>query len=341
MTLHSADRRHFLALGLALPALLAGCGGGGDDAAAYGPLTLDTPGDREETVGGAFTNAAIPRPRRDISYSSSDPRIAMVGAPGEVETLAHGTVTITATESGTDGRTASYQLRVLSPVLNGRLLEAMSVRSNNTGIEYPYTVYLPASYASGNKRYPVIYMTDGQWSKWQYQLLDSKAKEIILVMIYQGPFDRRLIDYYPPGADAYMRFLKQEMVPLIEAAYRTNGDRTFYGSSAGGALGIDLLFNEPVGEPFFKRYMLGDPALFKLTQAEYDKEAARYNASNQLPVTVFMTGTPQGNGPLATAMAARLRARAYGGMTVDLSEYNLDHAVMAGPTFSEAIDRYF
>lgn len=341
MTQPTVDRRHFLALGLTLPAFLAGCGGGGDGApGATGPLTFATPGDLEAPVGASFGNAAAVAAGRVANYSSSDPRIATVDAAGVFVIAARGTVTITATESGPGGRTASYTLRVVPAVLNGRLLDGMTVRSTNTGIEYPYTVYLPASYGSGDKRYPVMYMTDGQWTSDLYQLVDRKAKEVILVMIYEGPKDRRLIDYCPPGANAYMRFLKEELAPLIESAYRT-GERTFYGYSAGGALGIDLLFNEPVGEPFFKRHVLGDPAFWKLTQAEYDKEAARYNTSNQLPVTVFMTGTPKGNGAVAEAMAARLRARAYGGMTVQLSPYNLPHEQMNLPTFTEAIDRYF
>ena len=96
-----------------------------------------------------------------------------------------------------------------------------------------------------------------------------------------GVTDRRMIDYVSPDTKAYTRFLKKEqMVPLIESGYRTNGERTFYGVSAGGALGVDMLSNEPVGTSFFKRYVPGGAALNLLDQQVVDE---RRRASRPAP----------------------------------------------------------
>lgn len=267
--------------------------------------------------------------------------MALVTTRGRVDSLARGTVTITATESGVNPQSISYTVRVLPAVLKGSFIDETSLRSTHTGIDYPYTVYLPAGYAAGTKRYPVIYMTDGQWNTNLYKMADQRGKEFIMVMIYQGPEHRRMTDYLPPGTTAYMRFLKTEMVPLIESTYRTNGDRSFYGVSAGGTIGSVLLANEPVGEPYFKRYILGDGAFFALTPDVLQQESARFAASPALNVSVLLTGTRQGNLVHAQALSDRYKSRAYTGMTIKLTEYPLTHEEMGDPTFIEAMDTYF
>lgn len=365
MTQASTARRMFLAHSLVLPALLAGCAGGGSDGGPSGaalapaastqppattrPLVLTLQGDQEVVVGAQLSNPATSGNGRAVTYRSSDSRIATVTDTGRVDTLMRGTVTITATESGADGQSASFKVNVLPAVLKGRFIDGTTITSTHTGVTYPYTVYLPASYASGSRRYPVIYITDGQWSANTYQEVDKRGKEVILVMIQQGPDtpdmnagpSRRMIDYMGPGAPAYLRFMKEEMAPLIESTYRINGDRTYFGVSGGGTLGVIDMFIDPVGTPFFNRYVLTDPAIWKLTPENYMQEETRFKTNPSLPVTVLMTGSPQANGPQTVAYVQRLRSRQYQGLTLQLMEYNVPHEEMGGPTWDEALNRYF
>ncbi|MFO1225702.1 alpha/beta hydrolase-fold protein [Roseateles sp.] len=146
----------------------------------------------------------------------------------------------------------------------GSVQRALTFTSKITGIEYPYHVYLPVGYAASSERYPLLVATDGQWSFPAFaRMLDQRRKPMILVSIEQGPGDRRAIDYTPKGA-AYMRVLKEELIPMVEARYRTSGVRSFTGTSYGGLLG-GLLLNAETGEqPYFSHYLLFDAAFWAL-----------------------------------------------------------------------------
>lgn len=328
-------------------ALLAACGAGSAAPAstpappAARPLVLTLSGEQQVGVGGSVINAAISPNARTVTYTSSDPRVARVDASGKVDTWARGTTTITATETGANAQSISYTVRVLPAVLRGRFVDETSLRSTHTGITYPYNVYLPAGYATSAKAYPVIYMTDGQWASNLYQIADRKGKEVILVLIFQGPDNRRMIDYTETGAGAYMRFLKSEMAPLIESTYRTNGERSFFGISAGGTLGAILLANEPVGDPYFRRYILADGAFHLLTAQTLQQEMLRHTASSRLDISIFLSGTRQANLPQVLALSERYTARSYTGMTMRVAEYAVTHEEMGDPTFIEALDTYY
>ncbi len=217
-----------------------------------------------------------------------------------------------------------------------------ALHSRHTGITYPYSVCLPAGYTQSAATYPVVYTTDGQWGAMDLcKVADSKNKAVILVMIHQGPGNRRSVDYYGAGATAYTRFFKGEMVPLIESGYRTNGDRSYYGVSAGGIFGAILLADEPVGEPFFRRYILADGTFQLLSSQNIEQESARFRASDRLNVTIFVTGTARGNLKPTLAFFDRYKSRAYKGITLRSSQYAVPHVEMSYPTFVEAIDLYF
>ena len=124
-------------------------------------------------------------------------------------------------------------------------------------------VWLPPDYATGKRRYPVIYLHDGQnvyddpspWSgkSWAVHralsklIAERKVRPAILVAVWNT--DNRIGEYMPeaavpaagakgdPGADdlfrklpverakiagdAYLKFLAEELKPLIDARYRT------------------------------------------------------------------------------------------------------------------------
>ena len=215
-----------------------------------------------------------------------------------------------------------------------------AITSAITGISYPYHVYLPEGYATSGKSYPVMYATDGQWTFNSFsQMLDKRRKPMILVSIEQGPGDRRAIDYTVNGAPAYARFLREELAPLIEAAYRTAAPRTYTGTSYGGLLGSLMLSTEAVGTPFFSNYLLFDGSFQVLTAANVKDEQDRFAASSSLPVHLILTSAnAPGNVSFVTAYEARYRSRAYVGLTIDRKDFNIAHNDVADPCFDWAID---
>ncbi|MCI0693363.1 hypothetical protein L0337_15335 [candidate division KSB1 bacterium] len=123
-------------------------------------------------------------------------------------------------------------------------------------------VYLPPSYQSSDKRYPVVYIHDGQ--QWQiHDLLDDliktgKIEEIILVGIFSS--NQRTSEYLPyqddyvtqdwgpytPKAKQFSDFVVQKIIPYIDGKYRTIKDRksrAIMGSSFGGLLALWMGYN--------------------------------------------------------------------------------------------------
>ncbi len=124
-------------------------------------------------------------------------------------------------------------------------------------------VWLPPSYGTGNERYPVLYMHDGQnlfdpntstlGFDWRVDeiatdlITTGKMKEIIIVGVYNT--DQRTAEYSPMHlGPMYARFLIEELKPFIDAQYRTltGPDNTaVMGSSMGGIISFDLTWEHP------------------------------------------------------------------------------------------------
>ena len=131
-------------------------------------------------------------------------------------------------------------------------------------------VYLPPAYASSKKRYPVLYMQDGQnlfadslsfSGEWGIdESLDSlfaigKSKGVLVVGIENGG-DKRLMEYSPwPNSThgggqgtAYARFLAETLKPSIDSLYRTlpaQEHTAIAGSSLGGLISLYTAFQYP------------------------------------------------------------------------------------------------
>lgn len=226
------------------------------------------------------------------------------------------------------------------PALAGTVERGKAITSRHTGVTYPYHVYLPAGYATSGERYPVLYATDGQWNFAGYsQALDQRRKPMILIGIEQGGENRRETDFFPDGAPAYARFLKEELVPRVEAAYRTTGVRSYAGASLGGLLGALMLAAEDAPTPFFRNYLLFDGSYFLMDDRYVKAEEARLAASRELPVRLILTGaTQEGNDRVTAELAARYLGRPYAGLQVHRKTFDVHHFRIAKPSFDWAID---
>lgn len=237
------------------------------------------------------------------------------------------------------GTFSSYRFSPAKPViLKGSLVQGKTFGSTITGVTYPYEVYLPPGYEQSTKRYPVVYTSDGQWQKEFSFSIDAHNKDVILVSIDQGPDNRRMTDYVPPGAADYAKFLKAEFIPFIEAHYRTNEIRTYTGQSAGGALGGVLIAQESGNKPYFKNYILADGAFWALTPEIIAMEEAHYQQNKHLPINILLAATWQGNATATLDYERRFRARNYEGLTIINKTFPLSHEEMSSPTFIEFLD---
>ncbi|WP_299526100.1 alpha/beta hydrolase-fold protein [uncultured Lutibacter sp.] len=127
-------------------------------------------------------------------------------------------------------------------------------------ISHKIWVYLPPNYAKNSKKYPVIYMHDGQnlfdnatsyIGEWEVdetlnELFNKTGKGFIVVGIENGGAER--INEYTPWShekygggkgEIYIDFIKNTLKPYIDATYRTKKQQKYtglIGSSLGGLI---------------------------------------------------------------------------------------------------------
>ena len=164
---------------------------------------------------------------------------------------------------------------------------ADSIRSATLNETRPYLVYTPPSYIDTSatpQRYPVLYLLDGdahfQSVTGLIQILGTGVNgtfvvpEMIVVAI---PNTDRTRDLTPTHTDLgfdgkpapflktsggmgkFFDFLKAELIPKIEADYRTTPFRIFVGHSLGGIATINALYTIP---ETFNAYVAIDPSLW-------------------------------------------------------------------------------
>ena len=157
--------------------------------------------------------------------------------------------------------------------------EARAIQSAILGQSRQYWVHLPPSYDSEtalSKKYPVLYLLDGDTffipavgvvhamsaggANHNYQI-----PELIVVAISSANRER---DYTPSqakgwdasgGADKFLAFVENELVPTIDAKYRSIRYRILAGHSLGGLCAITALLTSP---PKFNATIAMDPSLW-------------------------------------------------------------------------------
>ena len=83
------------------------------------------------------------------------------------------------------------------------------------------------------------------------------------------------------GAPEFLQFLRQELIPSIDAEFRTNPlDRALFGHSFGGLFAIHALLN---GEGTFQRFIAGSPSLWWDDDVTFRHEEAFAAAHAELP----------------------------------------------------------
>jgi enterochelin esterase family protein len=149
-------------------------------------------------------------------------------------------------------RMAEYEdapeLRDDPSIPRGRIVE-VELESRIRGNRRKILVYLPAGYKeSGDERYPTAYFGDASDyvsrvevpGTLDYTIARGAVKPLIAVFIEPKP--RR--EEYTMNAD-YGRFVAEELVPWIDARYRTiasAGSRAVLGGSRGGLAAADVAY---------------------------------------------------------------------------------------------------
>src|SRR5580692_6186874 len=141
-----------------------------------------------------------------------------------------------------------------------------------------YIVHTPPSYKSGKDAYPVLVLQDGDghfaYTTSAVDMLSGNGRipPMIVVGIINTDRARDMTPTKPAsgfggapwigsagGADKFLAFIADELLPTIDHNYRTRPYRVLIGHSFGGLFAVYALLNRP---EVFKGYLAISPSLW-------------------------------------------------------------------------------
>ena len=143
------------------------------------------------------------------------------------------------------------------------------IHSRILGEERRLLVHLPRGYEGSAIRFPVVYHTYGDYLSQYYadafstlEQLGTTGRIPQMILVGVDNIDRYrdlrplTNDGAPAGADRYMRFLTDEVIPFVEHNYRAGTYRILVGPQAGAVFGLYALQNNP---DVFDAFILNNP----------------------------------------------------------------------------------
>jgi predicted alpha/beta superfamily hydrolase len=214
--------------------------------------------------------------------------------------------------------------------------ELRHLKSKYTGEDYEIDLFLPPGYRQGTESYPAVYVLDAEYNFGCVSYIarrlikNGDVPKLVLVGIAYGPADEdhydrtRIRDCTPPskvhgyhtgGAENFVRFFREELIPFVETDYRLcKESRTLVGHSIGGFFCGYVLFNHP---RIFDNYLIVSPSFWFSDEVvfEYEKRYAQKNKS--LEAVVFLaTGADESGRMVQTTsrFISVMKSRTYEGL---------------------------
>jgi len=165
--------------------------------------------------------------------------------------------------------------------------------------ERTIAVSLPYLYDRLGKRYPVLYILDGEdlslasFIGMARFFSPHKIPEMIIVGVLNSNRNRDLfaakVDGLPDtdedGAIRFLDFLSRELIPYVDTHYRTSPHRTIYGQSAGGQFALFSLLTDP---EVFDAYLASSPVIGYSDQVMLNKAEAFFQPGKILNKSLYV-----------------------------------------------------
>lgn len=234
--------------------------------------------------------------------------------------------------------------------------ERQTFRSTVLGEDRTILVHTPASYKQGKAAYPVLYLLDGEehfhhtTGITTFLSMVERAPELIVVGVSSGVGDERERDLTPtalkdkPGSGGgarFLTFLKDELQPRIEGAYRTEPYRILVGHSLGGLFALQVLSTAP---DTFNAYVAMSPSLWWGDRVLVREAEASFARRPDLQAFLFLT---VGNEPGrmvddTSALAAMLKGKAPRGLHWQLEHLEREkHLTIPHRSTQDALEALF
>jgi hypothetical protein len=268
----------------------------------------------------AFSAACRPRPRRP---TRTDTTVTTRRAPAR-----HPLVPAVLLAAVAFARAAAAQMPAQAPAQAPDPApphDTLTVVSRALGEARRVNVHTPAAYAAGGSaRFPVLYMPDGGTDEDFPHVVATVDSLVALgrirpVIVVGVPNTERRRDLTGPtrvardsaiaprvgGSAAFRRFLRDELVPAVEARYRTTAERAIVGESLAGLFVVETLLAEPA---LFTHYVAFDPSLWWDGGSLVGGAGARLAALDLRGRTLYVASSRDDRDERAAGFAAALRA---------------------------------
>ena len=157
--------------------------------------------------------------------------------------------------------------------------------SENLNRKLKLFIGLPEDYHTSNCTYPIHYVLDGQiLFPFYYGTTNMLARGDIPECIVVGIQSVSRGYYFKPGkgANEFISFISEELVPFVNKTYRTNDFRSICGHSTSGVFVLNTLLYQP---DLFDMYLAGAPYhTGALLENESEPFVSDYNKQKSLLV---------------------------------------------------------
>lgn len=203
--------------------------------------------------------------------------------------------------------------------------ETLRIPSKVLGEERTILVSTPRGYEQGTARYPVLYMTDGDahlvHTRGTVDFLSRNGRmpDVIVVGVANTNRTRdltptkafrrqadgtRVLVEGSGGASRFLDFFEKELIPFVEAKYRTAPLRVLAGHSLGGLFVLTALVERP---GLFGASIAASPSLAWDDDVILGRLARFLESRKELKQTLFVTMADEEEGEAAPTRFARLR----------------------------------
>ena len=195
-----------------------------------------------------------------------------------------------------------------TPIVSG---EQVTIHSEIMGEDRPVMIHKPAVYDQTATPYPVLYLLDGNahflHTAGIIQFLSSIGYMSPMLVVALPNTDRTR-DLTPArstedtrfptsgGADTFLDFIADELMPYVEATYRTAPYKVLVGHSFGGLFAVHALMTRPEA---FDAYIAISPSLWWDNKALLPKAETFFTEHRDLEGYLYMTIGNEGGSMLA------------------------------------------
>jgi len=165
------------------------------------------------------------------------------------------------------------------------------------------SIFLPEGYDAPNVKFPVIYVLDADGRDQhvvptaRFLFVNNKMPKAIIVGVFN--IDRNH-DFLPDssqnatsggGADNFVLFFKNELIPYVNKNYKTDSYNVLVGHSFGGVFAMHALLMDP---DLFNAYIAIDPSFWYKNQMQVKSAQNEFLKAKNWNKTIYITGREGG-----------------------------------------------